>query len=60
MVRSAMSMFGKTIGDRLAGGQPSRIRSLVVAAGTGVAAGTLVYKLLRSGGAADEGRSNGH
>jgi hypothetical protein len=36
--------------QRLAGGRPSRTRSLVAAAAAGVAAGAVVYKLLRSGG----------
>jgi hypothetical protein len=36
--------------QRLAGEKPSRTRSFVAAAAAAVAAGTLVYRLLRSGG----------
>lgn len=36
--------------QRLAGEQPSRPRAFVAAVVTGVAAGVIVYKLLRSGG----------
>jgi hypothetical protein len=35
--------------QRLAGERPSRVRAFVAAAVTGVAAGALAYKLLRSG-----------
>jgi hypothetical protein len=43
----------ETAAARLAGRRPSRIRALAVAGVAAVAAGTLVYKLLRSGGDAD-------
>ena len=36
--------------ERAAGGRPSRMRALLVASMAAVTAGTLVYKLLRSGG----------
>ena len=41
--------FVNTVGDRLSGGRPGPLRSFVVAAGVGVAAAGVTYKLLRSG-----------
>jgi hypothetical protein len=42
--------------ERLAGGRPSRTRALFAAGFAAVAAGTLVYKLLRSGDGDDRER----
>ena len=38
------------MGERLAGGRPGRVKSLVTATAVGFGAATLTYKLLRSGG----------
>jgi hypothetical protein len=38
-----------TVAERLAGGQPSRTRSALVATVASVATGVAVYRLLRSG-----------
>jgi hypothetical protein len=43
-------IVGEAVGERLAGGRPSRAQSFLAAAVAGVAAGVLTYKLLRSGG----------
>jgi hypothetical protein len=43
-------LVGDAVGERLAGGRPSRARSFLAAAAAGVAVGVLTYKLLRSGG----------
>jgi hypothetical protein len=43
-------LLGEAVGERLAGGQPSRGKSLLTAAAAGLAAAVLTYKLLRSGG----------
>jgi hypothetical protein len=43
------SFAAETAGKRLAGERPGRMRSFAVACIAGVAAGTLTYKLLRSG-----------
>lgn len=40
----------ETVGERLAGHRPSRVRALAAAAVAAVGAGVLTYKLLRSGG----------
>jgi hypothetical protein len=40
---------GKAAGQRLAGSQPGRARSLLSAVVVGLAAATLTYRLLRSG-----------
>jgi len=40
----------ETVGQRIAGRRPSRLRALFVAGAAGVGTATLVYKLLRSGG----------
>jgi hypothetical protein len=42
------SIAAEAATDRLSGHQPSRTRSLFAAAVAGVAAGVIVYKLLRS------------
>ena len=44
------SLAAETTAKRLSGERPSRMRALVVACVAAVAAGTVVYKLLRSGG----------
>jgi hypothetical protein len=44
------SVLTETAAERLAGDQPSRPRAFVAAAAAAVAAGVLVYRLLRSGG----------
>jgi hypothetical protein len=41
-------LAAEAVGERLAGGRPSRGRAFVVAAGAALAAGVLVYRLLRS------------
>ena len=43
-------LVGDAVGERLAGGRPSRATSFLAAAAAGVAVGVLTYKLLRSGG----------
>jgi hypothetical protein len=43
-------MVGDAVKERIAGGRPSRLRSLGVASVAAVSVGTIVYKLLRSGG----------
>jgi hypothetical protein len=40
---------GEAVGERLAGGQPSRTKAFFIASAAGIATGTLVYKTLRSG-----------
>jgi hypothetical protein len=42
------ALAAEAVGERLAGGRPSRGRALVVAAAAGFATGVLVYRLLRS------------
>jgi hypothetical protein len=42
--------IGEAVGERLAGGQPSRTKSFLTAAVAGFAVGVLTYKLLRGGG----------
>jgi hypothetical protein len=49
------ALAAEALGERLAGGRPSRGRALLVAGAAGVAAGVLVYRLLRSGETDDEG-----
>jgi hypothetical protein len=41
---------GEAVGERLAGGQPSRVQSFLAAAAAGLAVGVLTYKVLRGGG----------
>ena len=43
-------VVGEAVGERLAGGQPSRVQSFLAAAVAGLAVGVATYKLLRSGG----------
>jgi hypothetical protein len=43
-------IVGDAVGERLAGGRPSRTQSFLTAVVAGLAAGVLTYKLLRSGG----------
>ena len=43
-------LVGEAVGERLAGGRPSRVQSFFAAAVAGFAVGVLTYKLLRSGG----------
>jgi Co/Zn/Cd efflux system component len=43
-------IVAEAVGQRLAGKQASRPRALLVSSVAAIAAGTLVYKLLRSGG----------
>jgi hypothetical protein len=50
MASSAVESAAETVGERLAGEQPGRFRSLLIATGVGVGAAVLSYKLLRSGG----------
>jgi hypothetical protein len=50
MASSAAQSAAETVGKRLAGERPGRFRSVLVAAGVGVGAAVLAYKLLRSGG----------
>jgi hypothetical protein len=47
-------MVAETAVERLLGGQPSRFRALMVATVAAAAAGTFVYKLLRSAGGGDD------
>jgi hypothetical protein len=54
MASSAVESAAETVGKRLAGEKPGRFRSLVIAAGAGVGAAVLVYKLLRSGGSSQD------
>jgi hypothetical protein len=42
-----MNALGRAAGERAAGQQPSRLRSLAAAAVAGIAASVLVYRLLR-------------
>jgi 2-methylcitrate dehydratase PrpD len=44
------SSAAETVGERLAGERPGRMRSLLTATVVGVAAAAVTYKLLRSGG----------
>ncbi len=44
------SLVTEAAAQRLAGEQPSRARAALTAAAAAAVAGTLVYKLLRSGG----------
>jgi hypothetical protein len=39
----------EAMGERLAGGRPSRTKSFFIASAAGMATGVLVYKTLRSG-----------
>jgi hypothetical protein len=41
-------LAAEALGERLAGGRPSRGRALLVAAGAALTTGVLVYRLLRS------------
>ena len=50
MATSAAQTAAETMGRKLAGERPGRLRSLLVAAMIGVGSATLTYKLLRSGG----------
>ena len=43
-------LVGDAVGERLAGGRPSRTKSFLTAAAAGVAVGVLTYRLLRGGG----------
>ena len=43
-------LVGDAVGERLAGGRPSRGKSFLAAAAAGVAVGMLTYKLLRGNG----------
>lgn len=43
-------IVGEAVGERLAGGQPSRVQSLLAATAAGVVVAVTTYKLLRSGG----------
>jgi hypothetical protein len=49
MASAATRTFGKAAIQRLSGSRPGPLRSFVVAAGVGIAAGMLTYRLLRSG-----------
>jgi hypothetical protein len=49
------SSAAETVGERLAGEQPGRMRSLFTATVVGVATATIAYKLLRSGAGEPEG-----
>jgi hypothetical protein len=55
MASSAVESAAETVGKRLAGERPGRFRSLLVATGVGVGTAVLAYKLLRSGGSAQDG-----
>jgi hypothetical protein len=44
------SLAAEAVGERLAGRRLSRFRAAIAAAVAGVAAATLVYRVLRSGG----------
>ncbi len=44
----------ETVGERLAGERPGRMRALLTATVVGVTAATVTYKLLRSGGGEPE------
>jgi hypothetical protein len=48
--KAATSLPGRTVLSRLAGVRPSRTRAFITACGAAIAGGTLVYRLLRSGG----------
>jgi len=48
------SSAAETVGERIAGEQPGRMRALFTATVVGVAAAALTYKLLRSGGGEPE------
>jgi hypothetical protein len=47
------AVAAETVGERLSGRRPSRLRALIVSGVAGVGAGVLTYKLLRSGGATE-------
>ena len=47
----------EAVAERLAGRRPSAVRALFVATATGVGTGVGMYKLLRSGGDADESQN---
>jgi hypothetical protein len=49
------SIAAEAAGERLVGARPSRMRAFAVASLAAFAAGTLVYKLLRSSGGAENG-----
>jgi hypothetical protein len=44
------SSAAETVGEKLAGERPGRMRALVTATVVGIGASVLTYKLLRSGG----------
>jgi hypothetical protein len=48
-------LIGEAVGERLAGGQPSRVQSFFAAAVAGMAVGVLTYKHHRSGREAEPG-----
>ncbi len=50
MASAATRTVGKAAIQRLSGSKPGVLRSVVVAAGVGIATGMLTYRLLRSGG----------
>ena len=54
MASSAVESAAETVGQRLAGEQPGRFRSFLLATGVGVGAAVLAYKLLRSGGGSSQ------
>ena len=53
MATSAAETAAETVGERLAGEQPGRLRALATSTVVGVAAAVVTYKLLRSGGGED-------
>ena len=54
MATSAATSAAETVGERLTGEQPGRMRALFTAALVGAGAAALTYKLLRSGGGEPE------
>jgi hypothetical protein len=54
MATSATSSAAETVGKRLAGERPGRMRALLVAAMVGVGTAAISYKLLRSEGGEPE------
>jgi uncharacterized membrane protein len=49
-----MSTIADAATERLSGGRPSRFKSALAAAGVGLAAAAVTYRLLRSQGSAGE------
>ncbi len=54
MKGTAIRTLGTTVAERVAGGQPGRMRAMAAAVFAGAAAGAATDSLLRSGGGGDD------